>query len=232
MRTILFDVDGTLVDSVALHARAWQEVFARYGRRVARADVAHYIGMGGDQLVRRFLSAQEIRRFGKRLREERDRHFQTHYLSRVKPFPHVRALFQRLKQDGFAILLGSSGKTREIRHYMRLLKVESLVDTFTTSEDADASKPHPDIFEAALRKAGRPPARDVLVIGDSPYDAQAATRAGLTSIGVLCGGFTRRELQRAGCANVFRDPADLLDRYAYSPWPWMQRVSGYQSNGG
>lgn len=220
MRTLIFDVDGTLVDSVALHARSWQEAFARHGKRVARAAIAHQIGKGGDQLVRVFLTPREARQFGDALREQRDREFQRRYLRRVRPFPKVAALMQRLQQDGFRVFLGSSGKKLEINHYIHLLGIGRYIDGFTTSEDADAAKPHPDIFEAVLRKARHPPRDHVLVVGDSPYDAQAAQRAGLTSIGVLCGGFSARSLKRAGCSDVFRDPADLWRRYTYSPWPW------------
>ncbi len=220
-RTLIFDVDGTLVDSVRPHALCWHDAFARYGHDVPPAQIARQIGKGGDQLIQVFLSAGEIRRFGQRLLEERAKDFRQRFRHQVRPLPKVRSLFQRLKGDGYRLMLGSSGERSEIRYYMRLLRIERWVDDFTTSEDADRTKPHPDIFQATLAKAGHPKRAEVVVIGDSPYDAIAARRAGLPSIGVLCGGFSRSVLRRAGCSAVYRDPADLLKHYRFNPWPWL-----------
>ncbi len=217
LRTIVFDVDGTLVDSVDLHARCWQEAFARYGRQVEFQKVRSQIGKGGDLLIPYFISEEENERWGEELDHFRSELFQERYLHEVRPFPKVRELFERVRIDGKKVALASSGKEVEVDHYMELLKVSDVVDVRTTSDDADRSKPYPDIFAAALEKVGVEDGSEALVVGDSPFDAEAAGRLTVPCVGVLCGGFDPEDLRRAGCVALYRDPADLLERYATSP---------------
>jgi phosphoglycolate phosphatase-like HAD superfamily hydrolase len=208
----LFDVDGTLVDSVDLHARAWQEALAHFGFEIAYDAVRRQIGKGGDQLLPVFVPQDVLERIGDSIEAYRGELFCRDYLPRVKPFPRVRDLFERIKRDDYRVALASSGKTDEVEHYKKLLGVDDLVDVQTSSDDAESSKPCPDIFEVALQRADVEPHR-ALVIGDTPYDAIAARRAGLRTAGVLCGGFPETDLRAEGCVQIYRDPADTLDRY-------------------
>jgi HAD superfamily hydrolase (TIGR01509 family) len=134
----------------------------------------------------------------------------------VRAFPEVRALFERLRRDGKRLVLASSGKADEVERYQRIAGIEDMIDGFTSSDDAERSKPFGDIFAAALQKAEADP-REAMVVGDTPYDAEAARMAGCRSIGVLCGGFTEASLREAGVEAVYRDPADLLHNYERSP---------------
>ena len=129
----------------------------------------------------------------------------------------MRALFERLLDDGQRIALASSAKQDEIRTYKEIAGIADLVDTETSSDDAEKSKPHPDIFQAAIARLDGAEAADIVVVGDTPYDAQAATKAGLRTIGVTCGGWSEANLRKAGCIAVYRDPADLLAHYDESP---------------
>lgn len=214
---VIFDVDGTLLDSVDFHARAWSETFARHGIDVPPEVVRRQIGKGGDQLLPVFVPPDRLAAIGDRLKDERGEHFQKTYLPRVRPFPQVRELFERLRRDGKRVVLASSGTAAEVDEYKRIAGVADLIDDHTSSDDAEKSKPHPDIFLAALAKLGDVDRVKVVVVGDSPYDAEAAAKAGLRSVGVLCGGFPEGWLTEAGCVAVYRDPADLLARYAESP---------------
>lgn len=216
-KAVIFDVDGTLIDSVDFHARAWQEILRKYGREVSFEDMRSQIGKGGDQLLPVFLPPEQVARQGKEIERERGELFKREYLPLVKPFPRVRELFARLRDDGKRIALASSAKGDELATYKRLTGVEPFLDTETSSDDADKSKPAPDIFLAALQRLGRVDRHDVMVVGDTPYDAEAAGKAGLRTIGVLCGGFPREKLEAAGCVAIYRDPADLLGHYDSSP---------------
>jgi len=211
-QAIVFDVDGTLVDSVDLHAHAWQDAFAEFGKDIPFQDIRDQIGKGGDQLMPVFLSEEEVRRMGKELQKTRSTIYKEKYLSQVRPFPGVRELFERIKRDGKKIALASSAEKDEFEPNLRLLKVDDLVDAATSSADAERSKPHPDIFEAALKKLGLP-APACIAVGDTPYDAQAAGKIGLATIGLLCGGFPEQDLRSAGCLEIRNDPADLLSHY-------------------
>ena len=208
---VIFDVDGTLVDSVDLHARAWQRTLAKWGHDVPFETVRSQIGKGGDELMPVFLSPEEVERDGKTISKERDALFNAEYLDQVRPFPGVADVVRALLDRGVKVALGSSGKDEEVEHHKRLTGIDGMDVVQTTSEDVEKSKPHPDIFVAALKKLGLP-AGDVVAVGDTPYDAEAAVRAGITPVGVLCGGFAAEDLQKAGCVALFRDPADLLGR--------------------
>ena len=214
---VIFDIDGTLVDSVDLHAAAWAVTFATYGKQIDVTTVRRQIGKGSDQLLPVFFSPAELTAFGEQLEQERSALFKRDYLPRVTAFPHTRELFERIKQDGKQIALASSAKEDEVNVYKQLARIADLLTGETSSEDVAQSKPHPDIFAAALKQVGNPPVADAIVVGDTPYDAQAAGKIQLRTIGVLCGGWTEEELRRAGCVAIYRDPADLLAHYDTSP---------------
>ena len=229
IKSVIFDVDGTLVDSVDLHARAWQEALAHFGKDFPFERVRYQIGKGGDQLMPVFLSEEELEKFGDELEEYRGRLFKREYLPRVRGFPRVRQLFERILADGLSIALASSAKQEELEAYKKIAGINDLVDEETSADDAEKSKPHPDIFEAALERLGNPPAGEVLVIGDTPYDAEAAGKAGLRTVGFLCGGFPEEDLRAAGCFEIYEGAADLLARYDDSPL--ARRGSGAAARG-
>jgi HAD superfamily hydrolase (TIGR01509 family) len=214
---VIFDIDGTLVDSVDLHAEAWAVTFAKYGKQIDVNTVRRQIGKGSDQLLPVFFSPAELTQFGEQLEQERSALFKRDYLPRVTAFPQTRELFERIKQDGKHIALASSAKEDEVKVYKQLARIEDLLTGETSSEDVAQSKPHPDIFAAALEQVGNPPVEDVMVVGDTPYDAQAAGKIQLRTIGVLCGGWSEEALRQAGCVAIYRDPADLLAHYDTSP---------------
>lgn len=216
-KAIIFDVDGTLIDSVDHHARAWQDAFAEIGHEIALPELRGQIDKGGDQLMPVFLSPDELDEQGEALEKRRGEILKQRYLGRIQAFPDVRALFERIRADGTKIILASSAKSEELKTYKKLADIGDLIDAETTSDDADKSKPHPDIFLAALAAIPGLKASDAIVVGDTPYDAEAAAKAGLRSVGVLCGGFPEAGLREAGCMAIFADPAQLLAQYADSP---------------
>lgn len=213
IKAVIFDIDGTLVDSVDLHARAWQETFRHFGKEIPYEQVRHQIGKGGDQLMPVFFSKEELEDFGDEMEKYRGELFKRDYLPQVRAFPRVRELFQKIKDDGLRLALASSAKQEELEEYKRIANIEDLVEEETSADDADKSKPHPDIFEAALERLGDIEAHEAIVVGDTPYDAEAAGKINLRTIGVLCGGFPAAELKAAGCIQIYQDPADLLARY-------------------
>jgi HAD superfamily hydrolase (TIGR01509 family) len=217
VKAVIFDVDGTLIDSVDFHARAWRDAFGEFGHDIDLATIRGQIGKGGDQLMPVFLSGEEQERIADKLEERRSAILHERYLDKIQAFPEVRALFQRILKDGMQILLASSAKGDDLKIYKELAKIDDLLDAETSSDDADKSKPHPDIFQAALAKLKDVDAGDAIVIGDTPYDAEAAGKAGLRTIGVRCGGWPNDKLKAAGCIAVYSDPADLLARYDASP---------------
>lgn len=215
IEAIIFDVDGTLVDSVDFHARAWQETFREYGKEVSFEEVRSQIGKGGDQLLPVFWSQEELARLEQPMSEARSKLFKEKYLSQVRPFPQVRALVQKLLSGGQRVALASSAIGEELEAYKKIANIDDLIKTETSKDDADKSKPHPDIFQAALAKLGHPSLHECVVIGDTPYDIEAARKAGLRTIAVRCGGFPEETLQ--GAIAIYDDPADLLAQLDESP---------------
>jgi HAD superfamily hydrolase (TIGR01549 family) len=214
---VIFDVDGTLVDSVDLHARAWQDAFHEFGHDLDFAKIRAQIGKGGDQLLPVFLSQEEIDEIGEQLQKRRADIFKERYLAQVRPFPMVRELFERLIGAGKRIALASSAKQDELQTYKDIANIADLLDTETSSDDADKSKPHPDIFQAALKRLDGMAPDQVIAVGDTPYDAEAAGKAAIRTIGFLCGGWSEEDLKKAGCVAVYDGPADLLARFDDSP---------------
>ena len=208
----IFDIDGTIIDSVDLHAKCWVEAFGHFGKQVSFADVRSQIGKGGDQLLPVFLTEDEQQQIGDELENFRGDLWKREYMQHVKPFPCVRELFQKLEAAGIRIALASSAKGDELQFYKKLAQIDDLLEAETSKDDVEKSKPHPDIFHSAIEKLGSPRREDSVVVGDSPYDAMAATKAGIRSVGLRCGGFPEGDLVQAGYAQLFDDPCDLLER--------------------
>ncbi len=217
IRAAIFDIDGTLVDSVDLHAQAWHETFTHFGHDVATAAIRRQIGKGGDKLLPTFLSQEEVNEQGKSIEEFRADLFMREYMPRVKPFPKVRDLFEKIKSSGKKVALASSSNKDQLTQLKKIANISDLVDCETSADDADSSKPDPDIFHAAIKCLSPIKPEEMIVIGDTPYDAEGASKANLKTIGVLCGGFEEDLLRKAGCIAIFRDPEQLLDKYENSP---------------
>jgi HAD superfamily hydrolase (TIGR01509 family) len=212
---VLFDVDGTLVDSNDLHAESWAKTFAHFGFDVPVDAIRGQIGKGGDNLIPALIEGLSDQR-----QEEMDSWrgdlFKRDYLDRVRPFPGVCALFERIRDRGLTIVLASSATTDDLDHHLKMLGCGDLVAGQTTSDDVENSKPDPDIFAAALKKAGAD-ASAAIAIGDTPYDILAAGKIGLRTIGFRCGGFDEGALREAGAIALFDGPEDLLARFDESP---------------
>ena len=217
VEAVLLDVDGTLVNSNEAHAKAWQEALACFGCEVSLEQLRQQMGKGGDELMPVFLAEEQLRQSGTEIEERCAAIFNEKYRDELRAFPGTREFVQRLLRDGRRVMLASSAGGDELAHYKKLAQIDDLVSDSASRDDVERSKPHPDIFEAALEQLEGIPHPHVLVIGDSPYDAQAARRAGVRALGVLSGGFGEDELLTAGCEAVYRDVADLLARYQESP---------------
>jgi membrane protein len=205
-QAILFDIDGTLVDSNDLHVDAWDEVFRAAGHTIDRQRLHDQIGKGADNYIPALLphlSDDEAERLG----EERAEIFKARYLGQVTPFPGARDLLARCKGAGLTVVLASSAKGAELDHYLDLLDARDLVDAFTSADDVAHTKPAPDIFDTARRKVDAAPG-NALVIGDTPYDIDAAQAAGMRAIGVRSGGFT--DAQLADAVAIYDDVAAIL----------------------
>ena len=216
IKAVIFDVDGTLIDSNDFHAEAWKKAFAEEGYEFPLEKIRQQIGKGADTLLPEFLTENENKKYGDRIAERRGEIFKKEYLDRVQPFAKVREIFEKIRADGKKIALASSSKKDEVKEYEKIANIEDLVEHETSSDDAEKSKPEPDIFQAALKLLGNPQPSEVVVVGDTPYDAEAAKKAGIKIIGVLCGGFSKETLEKAGCAEIYKNPADLLANYEQS----------------
>lgn len=206
---VIFDVDGTLVDSVDFHAEAWRRAFAAFRIDVAFDEIRSQIGKGGDQLLPVFLDSDELAKHGEQIEAFRSDLFKRDYLAKVRGFPGTRELFERLIADGKIIALGSSAKGEELQAYKKAVGIDELKLIEVSSDDADRSKPHPDIFEAALERIGVP-SDQTIVVGDTPYDVEAANKAGIRAIAVLCGGFDEGTLRGAGAIEIYAGPEAIL----------------------
>jgi len=213
-RAVLFDIDGTLVDSNDAHAWAWVEAFAENNVRVEFVKVRRAIGMGGDKLMPEVSGVEEDSPLGQRVSKRRREIFKTKYLPKLKPFPGSRELVAEVKTRRLKAVAASSAKRDELKALLEIAGAEALFDDMTSSDDAEQSKPEPDIVHAALKKAGAP-AREAVMIGDTPYDVEAAGRAGVAIIALRCGGWSDPDLK--GAAAIYNDPADLLARIDSSP---------------
>ena len=212
---ILFDIDGTLVDSNDAHVDAWRRAFASEGYVFSRSQIHAQIGKGGDNLVPSLVPgvATDVER---RLSAAEGEIFKREFLGRVEPFAGARETLKRLAQLGHTLALASSASRAEVEYYVDLLDADGLLTATTSRDDVASSKPCPDIFAAALALTGRTPER-AIVVGDSPYDIIAARRRGIDAIAVLSGGFDREELALCGPLAIYQAVDELGAKYESSP---------------
>lgn len=207
LQGIIFDIDGTLIDSNDIHADCWVEAFAHFGKQLDRDLVRHQIGKGGDFLVPDLFNAREMQKFGEQVKKYRSELYKKNYIRKVKPFPRMKDCLQAISKRGVKLALASSAAPDEVKYYTGLLEIGGLIEASTSTEDAEHSKPSPEIFEAALEQAGTDP-KSTLVAGDTPYDILAAHRCSLPVAAVLCGGFERELLTKAEF--LFDDVEELV----------------------
>ncbi|MCA1623548.1 MAG: HAD family hydrolase [Acidobacteria bacterium] len=213
INAFIFDIDGTLIDSVEAHAKTWVKTFNVFGKKIELAEAKKLIGMGGDQFLSSYFSKDDLEKNEEKIEKYRSDLLMKEYLQQIKPFPKVRELFKKIKGGGKKIVLASSARKEEVEAYKKIAAIEGLIDEETSTDDAEESKPEPDIFQAALQKLKKIEKNHIVVIGDTPYDAIAAKKVDLKIIGVLTGGWTREKLLQTGCSKVYRDIAEIYENY-------------------
>ncbi len=205
--TAIFDVDGTLVDTNYQHALAWFRAFRRYDVTRPLWRIHRGIGMGGDLFVAHVGGDEVEEQHGDALRDAWTEEFDA-LVGEVQPFEATRALLQEVRDRGFRLVLASSGKARHVEAFLDLFDGRALAEAWTTADDAEHSKPEPDLLQAAL---ARVEGADAVMVGDSTWDCIAAGRLGVPTLAVRTGGFSTEELQEAGAARVFDSLAELRD---------------------
>ena len=216
VKAVLFDIDGTLVDSNDLHVRAWQEALRDEGHEFDAQVLHDQIGKGADNLVPTLLPGSD-ETTAERLGDAHGRVFKARYLAQVRPFPHARDLLARVHGAGQQVVIASSASTAELDHYLDLLDARALVTATTSIDDVASSKPAPDIFSTALGKLSSVGTEEAVAVGDSPYDAESAGKAGIRTVGLRSGKFPDEALRQAGAIAVYDDVAALLAEYDRSP---------------
>lgn len=213
-RAVILDMDGTLIDSNAAHVHAWVDVLREHGHEITEKKIWPLVGMGGDNLLPAAVGIEKESEEGKKISDRRSEIFKTRYVSQIRPFPGVRALLERIRQDGLRLVVASSSPADELEKGLEIAGVADLLEESTSASDAGRSKPDPDVVRAALDRLGLP-AYQVVMLGDTPYDIQAAGKVGIDVITFRCGGFKDEDLK--GALAIHDGPWDLLARYDSSP---------------
>lgn len=214
LQAVIFDVDGTLVDSNDAHAHAWVEALAAFEISVEFAEARRKVGEGGDKVLPQLAGVEKDSARGRQISERRGEIFKEKYLPHLQPFPGTPELLQRLHGAGLKLVVASSSNEDELQALLQVTGAAELFEARTSAGDAPRSKPDPDIVQAALDRAGCP-ADAAIMVGDTPYDVEAAGRAGLRIIAVRCGGWNGEELR--GAIAVYDGPHDLLMRLGETP---------------
>lgn len=214
IRAVLFDIDGTLLDSNDAHAHAWLDSLRGHGRNVPFEKLRSKIGMGGDKLLSEIAAIDHASVEGISISERRGMIFKAHYLPDLGPFHGARVLVDRLRSRGLTCAAVSSASANDIADLLRAAGVADLIDVVVSGDDADQSKPSPDLIEIALDRVDVTPA-EALLIGDSPYDVEAGERAGVPVVALRCGGWSDTDL--AGAIAIYDDPAALSSELDRSP---------------
>ena len=214
LRVVLLDIDGTLIDSNDAHTRAWVAALAEHGYAVPFEQVRPLIGMGGDKLLPTLVGLDGESGEAKRIAESRGEHF-LRELPHLRPTRGARALLELLTNDGLELVVATSAQESEVEAILEQAGVADLIKTAASADDAESSKPDPDIVQAALRKSRRQ-AMHGLMLGDTPYDIEAARRARVPTIALRCGGWWPDEALR-GALEIYDDPEELRRNFATSP---------------
>ncbi|MBA2689323.1 MAG: HAD family hydrolase [Burkholderiales bacterium] len=223
MSGVLLDIDGTLLNSNDAHAEAWLEIFRRYGYVASYDSVRPLIGKGGDKLLPEITGLDEESEVGEQMAEERKTLFMRDYLPRLRPTAGARRLVERLRKEGFRLVVATSAGDEELGLLLQQAEVKDLIEQATTANDAEHSKPDPDIVQAALAMAKLRP-EEAVMIGDTPHDIEAARRAGLPTIALRCGGWWD-DAALAGAVAIYDDPAALVSELDRSPLAIRQSIN-------
>ena len=215
MTVAILDIDGTLVDTNYHHAIAWYRAFRRHGIVLPVWRIHHHIGMGGDQLVGALTDEQTDRELGEKIRSDEKALYQE-LIDEVEPMEGSRELIEELRRREHTVVLASSASSEEVDHYLDLLGARELAEGWTTSADVEATKPEPDLVRAALDRAGGS-SENAVMVGDTTWDARAASNAGVPTIAVLTGGFAAQELRGAGAVAVFESVVELAAQLDHTP---------------
>jgi len=207
LKVVILDIDGTLLRSNAAHAMAFTEAGESQGIPADYSKILRLIGKGGDKLIPEAFGVPEDSDLGKTLGRLKGKIFKERFLPHLGPTPGARKLLEAIKSKGLARVVATSSQKEDLEGLLERARIKDLVDDATTADDADDSKPDPDILHAALNKADAIPAQAVM-IGDTPYDVEAANRASIRCLAVRCGGWNDQSLQ--GAAAIYDDPADIL----------------------
>lgn len=213
-QAVILDIDGTLVDSNDAHAQAWVDALKEGGRRVAFERVRPLIGMGSDKLLP-VLGISTDSPEGTTLKKRRAQIFSQNYLPELQPTRGAHRLLEWFRDEGLTLAVATSAEPQEVRALLQIANADKLIDTTTSSGEVANSKPDADIVRAALERVNCP-AKDAVMLGDTPYDIEAARRAGVGVVALRCGGWSDPAL--AGALAIYDDPQDLLDSYALSPF--------------
>jgi HAD superfamily hydrolase (TIGR01509 family) len=213
--TAILDIDGTLVDTNYQHAIAWYRAFRQSGVVVPIWRIHRHMGMGGDQVIEALTDERTEEEKGDEIRSAEKALYMA-MIEEVEPFDGAVELIKRLKDAGKTVVMASSAKEDEVDHYLDLLEVRELADDWTTSADVERTKPNPDLVQAALEKADTEPG-DAVMLGDTPWDCEAAARAGVATVALMTGGFAEEELTEAGAVAVFESIPELLERVDETP---------------
>jgi len=213
---VLLDIDGTLLDSNAAHAASWSDALRAYGYGISSEAILPLIGMGGDKVMASLVPglAPDDGALGQKIAEQRARIFRADYLPKCKPTRGAREMLVELQRRGCRLVMATSAKGDELKALLRAAGIADLIDEAATSDDAQASKPDPDIVHAALGKAGVPPVRATMIV-DTPYDLLAAHAAGFRIVSVLFGGLKDPELCEAEA--VCDEPKDICQHLTEEP---------------
>ncbi|HEX3696371.1 MAG TPA: HAD family hydrolase [Polyangia bacterium] len=214
-RTIIFDVDGTLVDSNDAHALSWTDTLAEFGISSDVTAVRRLIGMGGDKLLAKVAGLSADSDLGRRIVDRRTQYFRQTFLKTVQAFPCTGALFRTLVEDGVKIGIASSAPADELASLLSIAAVSDLIEQRSSSDDVQSSKPDPDVVKAALHRLQARP-QDAIMVGDTPYDVEAAKQAGVRSIAFRCGGWGDSDL--AGAIAIYDGPENMLAHYRRRTW--------------
>ena len=209
----ILDIDGTLVDTNYQHALAWFRAFRQHGELLPIWRIHRHIGMGGDHLVEALCGESVDEEKGDDIRSA-EKVLYLSLIEEVEPLAGARDLIAELKDRGHAVILASSAKPDEVEHYLDLLDARELADGWTSSGDVEATKPEPDLVEAAVERAG---GGEAVMVGDSTWDCEAASRAGLETVAVLTGGFSEQELRDAGASCTFSSIDELREAIDRTP---------------
>lgn len=214
VKAVLFDIDGTLIDSNDAHTRAWLEVLQQHGRSASYRQMRHLIGKGSDKVFAELLGIESDSALAKQIMKDRTALLLSRFIPGLDPTPGARLLVQRLKSEGLRLVIASSSG-EELPVLLEQAGVQDLLDTAVSSDEAKESKPDGDIIQVALQKAGVQP-EEAVMIGDTPYDIAAAKAAGVRCIALRCGGYWD-DAAMSDAAAIFDDPATLLRHWSDSP---------------